>query len=46
MGVYGSTKMKRERFRKPQKNGTTKVSTNVTNMLQKEGLPEGFFRGL
>ena len=45
MGVYGSTKMKRERFRKHQKNVTTKASTNVTNMLPKEGLPDGFFRG-
>jgi hypothetical protein len=37
-GVYGSTKMKGERIRKHQKNATTKVSTNVTNMLPKEGL--------
>ena len=43
MGVYGSTKMKRERFRKHKKNVTTKASTNVTNMLPKEGLPDGFF---
>ena len=43
MGVYGSTKMKRARFRKHQKNVTTKASTNVTNMLPKEGPQEGFF---
>ena len=42
MGVYGSTQMKRERFRKHQKNVTTKTSTNVTNLLQKEGPPNGF----
>ena len=43
MGASGSTKMKGERFRKHQKHVTTKVSTDVTNMLQQEGPPKGSF---
>ena len=43
MGVYGSTTTKGERFRKHRENVTTKVSTNVTNMLPSEGPPKGFF---
>jgi hypothetical protein len=43
MGASGSTKMKGERFRKHQKHVTTKVSTNVTNMLQKEGPQKWLF---
>ena len=43
MGVYGSTKMKRERFRKHKQHVTTKVSTHVTNMSQTEGPPIALF---
>jgi len=36
MGAYGSKKTAGERFSNHVKNITSKVSTNVTNMLQKE----------
>ena len=40
MGAYGSKKTAGERFRNHVKNITSKVSTNVTNMLPKEGPPK------
>ena len=42
MGANGSKKTAGERFRNHVKN-ITKQSTNVTNMLQKEGPPKCFF---
>ena len=42
-GACGSKKTAGERFRNHVKNITTKVSTNVTNLLPKEGPPTGSF---